>query len=67
MRVMPSIDDLSAIWRLLVVRAVIILILGVAALPWPVTSVTGVLIIMATVALVAAPVCDGRPRGADRP
>ena len=54
MRVMPSIDDLSAIWRLLVVRAVIILILGIAALPWPVTSITGVLIILATVALVAA-------------
>jgi uncharacterized membrane protein HdeD (DUF308 family) len=54
MRLNPSFDDLSAIWRLLVVRGTIVLALGVAALPWPITSITGVLIIMATIALVAA-------------
>lgn len=54
MRVIPSIDDLSAIWRLLAVRGGIVLALSVAALPWPITSVAGVLIIMASVALVAA-------------
>ena len=54
MRVVPTVDDLTVIWRLLVVRAGIVLTLSVVALPWPVTSVAGVLIIMATVALVAA-------------
>ena len=54
MRVIPSVDDLSVIWRLLVVRGGIVLVLSVAALPWPVTTIMGLLIIMATVALVAA-------------
>jgi uncharacterized membrane protein HdeD (DUF308 family) len=54
MRVIPSIDDLSTVWQLLVVRGVIVLALSVAALPWPITSISAVLIIMATAALVAA-------------
>ena len=31
-------DDLSRVWRLLIVRAGIVLVLSVAALPWPVIS-----------------------------
>ncbi len=54
MRVTPSIDDLSAIWRLLAVRGGIVLTLSVVALPWPVMTLAGALIILATVALVAA-------------
>jgi uncharacterized membrane protein HdeD (DUF308 family) len=54
MRLIPTINDLSAIWRLLVVRAGIVLVLSVAALPWPIATLMGVLIIVATVALVAA-------------
>ena len=54
MKALPSIDDLTAVWRLLVVRAGIVLALGVIALPWPVMSVVGVLIILATVAFVGA-------------
>ena len=54
MRVTPSMDDLSTIWRLLVVRGAIVLALSLVALPWPITSVTTLLIVMATVALVAA-------------
>jgi len=54
MKALPSIDDLAAVWRLLVVRAGIVLALGVLALPWPVMSVVGVLIILATVAFVGA-------------
>lgn len=54
MKALPSIDDLTAIWRLLVVRAAIVLALGVMALPWPIATVVGLLIILATVALVGA-------------
>ena len=54
MKSLPSIDDLAAVWRLLVVRAGIVLALGVIALPWPVMSIIGVLIILATVAFVGA-------------
>lgn len=62
MRVTPSIDDLSAIWRLLVVRGAIVLTLSVAALPWLVSSLTALLIIMATTMLVAA-LFDGAMAG----
>jgi len=54
MKALPSIDDLTAVWRLLVVRAGIVLALGVIALPWPETSLVGVLIILSTVAFVGA-------------
>jgi uncharacterized membrane protein HdeD (DUF308 family) len=54
MRLIPTIDDLSAVWKLLVVRAGIILVLSVIALLWPAASVAGLLIILTTVALVAA-------------
>ena len=54
MKASPSIDDLAAIWRLLVVRGGIVIALGVIALPWPMTTVVGLLIILATVALVGA-------------
>ena len=54
MYIMPSPDDLLAVWRLLVVRGGIILGLTIAALPWLATSFVGALIIVATIALVAA-------------
>jgi uncharacterized membrane protein HdeD (DUF308 family) len=63
MRVIPSIDDLSAIWRLLVIRGAIVFTLSVAALPWLVTSIAGLLIIIATAMLVAA-LFDGAIAGA---
>lgn len=54
MRIAPSAEDLSATWRLLVVRAVIVLVLSAAALPWPIQSVTALLILTSSIALVAA-------------
>ena len=54
MKALPSIDDLAAVWRLLVVRSGIVLALGVVALPWPIATVVGVLIILATIALLGA-------------
>ena len=54
MRMIPSIDDLAAVWRLLVVRSAIVLALGIAAAPWPTATIVGWLVLMATVALVAA-------------
>lgn len=54
MRVLPSVDDLSAIWRLLVLRAGIVLVLSIAALPWPVASLAVIVILVSVIAVVAA-------------
>lgn len=53
MRIAPSANDLTPLWRLLLVRAGIVLVLAVAALPWPVTSVSALVILVSTIALVA--------------
>ena len=56
-------DDLSRIWRLLIVRAGIVLILSVAALPWPVISV-GVMLMLVSGIAVAAGIFDAAMSGA---
>jgi uncharacterized membrane protein HdeD (DUF308 family) len=53
MRVTPLADDLTGIWRLLVVRAGIVIVLSLAALPWAETTVTAVIVLASTIALVA--------------
>jgi uncharacterized membrane protein HdeD (DUF308 family) len=54
MRIMPSVDDLSSVWQLLVVRGGIVLALSVASLPWPVTSLAAVVVFLSTTVVVAA-------------
>ena len=56
-------DDLSRVWRLLIVRAAIVLVLGVAALPWPVVSV-GVMLMLVSGIAVAAGIFDAAMSGA---
>jgi uncharacterized membrane protein HdeD (DUF308 family) len=56
-------DDLSRIWRLLIVRAGIILVLSVATLPWPVISV-GVMLMLVSGIAVAAGIVDAAMSGA---
>src|SRR3954453_10887603 len=56
-------DDLSRIWRLLILRAGIVLILSVAALPWPVVSV-GVMLMLVSGIAVAAGILDAAMSGA---
>ena len=56
-------DDLSRVWRLLIVRAAIVLVLGVAALPWPVISV-GVMLMLVSGIAVAAGIFDAAMSGA---
>ena len=63
MRIGSPNDDLSPIWRLLVVRAAIVLVLGLAALPWPVTSV-GVMLMLVSGIAVAAGIFDAAMSGA---
>lgn len=53
MRFTPLADDLTGIWRLLVVRAGIVIVLSLAALPWPDTTVTAVIVLASTIALIA--------------
>jgi uncharacterized membrane protein HdeD (DUF308 family) len=54
MRVIPSVDDLSTVWRLLVLRAGIVLVLSIAALPWPVASLAVIVVLVSIIAVVAA-------------
>jgi len=54
MHIIPSTDDLSAIWRLLVLRAGIVFILALVALPWPVTTLAAIVILVSIIAVVAA-------------
>ncbi len=56
-------DDLSRVWRLLVVRACIVLVLSVAALPWPVISV-GVMLMLVSGIAVTAGILDAAMSGA---
>ena len=56
-------DDLSRVWRLLIVRACIVLVLSVAALPWPVISV-GVMLMLVSGIAVAAGILDAAMSGA---
>src|SRR5574338_740845 len=63
MRILSPHDDLSPIWRLLIVRAAIVLVLGIAALPWPVTSV-GIMLMLVSGIAVSAGVFDAAMSGA---
>ena len=54
MRILPSVYDLSSVWRLLVLRAGVVLVLTVAALPWPVVTLAGVVVLVSTTIAVAA-------------
>ena len=54
MHVTPSIDDLTATWRLLMLRAVIILPLAVIGLPWPRLSIAALIVIVSAIVVVAA-------------
>ena len=56
-------DDLSHIWRLLVVRAAIVLVLSAGALPWPIVSL-GVMLMLVSGIAVAAGVLDAAMSGA---
>ena len=56
-------DDLSRIWRLLILRAGIVLVLSAAALPWPVISVGMMLMLISGIA-VAAGILDAAMSGA---
>jgi uncharacterized membrane protein HdeD (DUF308 family) len=53
MRLTPLADDLTGIWRLLVVRAGIVIVLSIAAMPWPEMTVAVVIVLASTIALVA--------------
>jgi len=54
MRILPLVDDLSTIWQLLVVRAGIVMVLSIAALPWPIVSLAALVIITSTTVVIAA-------------
>jgi uncharacterized membrane protein HdeD (DUF308 family) len=54
MRILPSVDDLSSVWRLLVLRAGIVLGLSIASLPWPPVSLTAIVILVSTTIVIAA-------------
>ena len=62
MRIPSPHDDLTPIWRLLTIRAAIVLVLSVAALPWPVTSV-GVMLMLVSSIAVAAGIVDAAMAG----
>lgn len=53
MHIVPSRDDLSAVWKLLALRAAIVFLLGIAALPWPTTSLAAIVILVSTIAVIA--------------
>jgi uncharacterized membrane protein HdeD (DUF308 family) len=59
----PHNEHLAPVWRLLIVRAAIVLVLSVAALPWPVTSV-GVMLMLVSGMAVAAGIFDAAMSGA---
>lgn len=54
MRILPSVDDLSSVWRLLVLRAGIVLVLSVASLPWPAVTLAAIVILVSTTLVIAA-------------
>jgi uncharacterized membrane protein HdeD (DUF308 family) len=54
MRILPSIDDLSSVWRLLVLRAGIVLVLSIASLPWPVVTLAAIVVLVSTTIVIAA-------------
>ncbi len=67
MRRFPSpTNDLARVWRLLIVRAGIVLVLSVAALPWPVISV-GVMLMLVSAIAIAAGIIDAAMSGALQP
>jgi uncharacterized membrane protein HdeD (DUF308 family) len=67
MRRFPSpTNDLARVWRLLIVRAGIVLVLSVAALPWPVISV-GVMLMLVSAIAIAAGILDAAMSGALQP
>ena len=63
MRIPSPHDDLSPVWRLLIVRAAIVLVLSVAALPWPVTSLSVMLMLVSGMAVTAG-ILDAAMSGA---
>lgn len=54
MRILPSLDDLASVWRLLVLRGGIVLVLSVAALPWPVVTLAAIVVLVSTTIVIAA-------------
>lgn len=54
MRIVPSVNDLSSVWRLLVLRAGIVLALSVASLPWPAVSLAAIVVLVSTTIVIAA-------------
>jgi len=54
MRIVPSVDDLSSVWRLLVLRAGIVLALSIVSLPWPLVTLTAIVVLVSTTIVIAA-------------
>jgi uncharacterized membrane protein HdeD (DUF308 family) len=54
MRILPSVDDLSSVWRLLVLRGGIVLVLSLASLPWPVVTLAAIVVLVSTTIVIAA-------------
>jgi uncharacterized membrane protein HdeD (DUF308 family) len=54
MRIALSVGDLSSVWRLLVLRAGIVLALSVASLPWPPVTLTAIVVLVSTTIVIAA-------------
>jgi uncharacterized membrane protein HdeD (DUF308 family) len=54
MRIVPSLDELSSVWRLLVLRAGIVLVLSVASLPWPAVTLAAIVVLVSTTIVIAA-------------
>ena len=54
MRILPTVDDLSSVWRLLVLRGGIVLVLSVASLPWPPVTLTAIIVLVSTTIAIAA-------------
>jgi uncharacterized membrane protein HdeD (DUF308 family) len=63
MRIIPSVGDLSSLWRLLVLRAGIVLTLTVASLPWPPATLTS-MVILVSMTIVIASLLDALLSGA---
>lgn len=54
MRIVPSVEDLSSVWQLLVVRAGIVLALSLVSLPWPAVSLAAIVVLVSTTIVIAA-------------
>ena len=54
MRIALSVDDLSSVWRLLVLRAGIVLALSLASLPWPPVTLMAIVVLVTTTIVIAA-------------